>query len=239
MRNWFDLMWSALARAWDRQLDFPLPERMHRPAADGENPWELAALPVLGWLLGLVATLPGWLAERVFSPGAGALIFALVGFLALTFRDSGRSDGAVAAAVASALPGNELPWRLIVPVMLMIVRFALLLAVFSGGCRWQLPLVFAGIFAGETLLTLDGGFAPPLLPDAPGARRNFWIAAAAVTLISFLCGRLATALGAAAFVAVWQIFQRRAEREGTDLARIGLAGSLIGWVVLLAGLFAI
>ena len=240
MKEWFENLYCALTWAWERQIDLPLPERLRGMSdPDRGGAWRLAAFPLLGWLIGVIAAAPGCAAELLFNRFTGAVLFALAGFLVLTFRDSGRSDGVVSGMLADLLPGKDLPMRLIVPTLLMFVRFALLMLLFMQGNASQLPLTLAGIFAMETLLTLDGGFVPPLLEDDPAARRRFWIVVILVTLGSFLCGRLATALGAAGFAVAWRVFQRKSERDGTDLAQITLAGSITGWILLLAGLLSV
>lgn len=238
MKDWCEAWLAALTRAWTKQMDIPLPERWSAAGRRGDVR-EAAAFPVLGWLCGAAAAVPAILTAMVFNRFAGAFVYALTAWILLTFRDSGRSDGMIAALGEEFMPGESLPWNVIVPVALMIGRFALLMLMFQSGNAWHLPLVCAGIFSMEALLTLDGGFQPPLLNDSREARARLWIAVAVLTLISFLLCRVPTALGAAAFAALWLNFQRRGERDGATLAQISLAGGVTGWVLLLAGLLAI
>ena len=60
-----------------------------------------------------------------------------------------------------------------------------------------------------------------------------------LTFISFALLPLATALSVAAFMVIWNLAQRSSRRYGTDLLQITMAGGVAGWVLLLAGVFAI
>ncbi len=239
MRKICNTVLTALTGAWKKQMDIPLPRVLRTTSGDAGS-LECAAFPVLGWLCGAVAALPGVITGMVFTPFAGALLFALCAWLLLTFRDSGKSDATLAVIIADALPGEAIPWRITVPVLLMIIKFMLLSAIFLCGNAWHLPLVLGAAFTMEALLTLDGDFMPPLLNDEPDSRSNMWIATVTLLFISFLLCRLPSALSALAFALIWKIFQNRTEKNGgTTLAEISLAGGITTWISLIIGALVI
>ncbi len=239
MKKIFDTTAAALLGAWKKQMDIPLP-RFLRDVSGNPGNMECAAFPLLGWLCGAAAVIPGILTAAILSPVIGAFVYAICAWLLLTFRDSARSDGMIANALARTLPGDAIPWRIAVPVLLTIIKFLLLMAVFRCGNAWHLPLVIGAVFTVETVLTLDGNFLPPLLNDTPESRRNMWITAGILLFISFLFCRLPAALSALSFVIVWRIFQvRTIANGGTTLAEVSFAGGITGWLTLISGVLTI
>ena len=239
MKKIFDSVSAALINAWKKQMDIPLPRFLDGFSGDPGN-FECAAFPLLGWLCALAAVLPGIFVAAIFTPLAGALVFALCAWVLLTFRDSGKSDAMLANFIAGLLPGEAIPWRMVVPVMLIFIKFILLMAIFRYGNAWHLMLVTGAAFTMETVLTLNGNFLPPLLNDSPESRRNMWITASILLFISFLLCRLPSALTALAFALLWKVFQNRTvSNGGTTLAEVSFAGGITCWISLFIGALVI
>ena len=236
MKNLFESIANGLLYAWKKEMNIPLPGKLRERAVEYGD-WGCAGFPLLGWLIGLVITLAGVIVQAVFNIYAGALVFAVLTWLLFLYRDSGQCDGAFSAFLTGKLPGDNV--RNMMPVFLMIVRMAMLVLLFIHGKMWHLPMIIAGVFMLEALLTMNGTFMPPLLDDSPESRRNMWVTAVILAFISFAMCPLATALGIALFMVIWRISQGRSEHEGSDLHQITIAGGAAGWALLLAGVLAI
>jgi hypothetical protein len=238
MKEFLEDISGAFIRVWKKQMDISLPQKF-TAFADRGSEYELLMFPLAGWLAGIVLLLPALLIQWLFNDFAGAFVFALCAWLFLTFRDSGRSDAIIAGIIAGKMPGEQIPWRIAVPVFMQIMKFALLMQIFYSGNLWHLPLMIGGMFLLEALLTLNGGFDPPLLDDSPAAVRNMWIITAILGIISLMICRMPAILGTAAFLLIWKIFQSRCDEDGTDLGQISVAGGITLWALLFAGLLSI
>lgn len=238
MKNLFEVIAGSLLYAWRKQMNIPLPRKLYKVSRGGGD-WQCAGFPLLGWLLGLLIALAGALTELIFNVYAGALVFAILAWLLLFLRDSGKSDSLFAANIINRLPDSNVPMQTVVPVVLLLGRMILLVLLYVHGEMWHLPLVIGGIFTLEALLTIDGSFMPPLVDDSPESRRNMVSIAVILALVSFVFTPLATALGVTVFLVIRQVAQHKSDGEGSDLMQITLAGSGAGWALLLAGVCAI
>lgn len=238
MRSLFELLVNGMLYAWRKQMNIPLPSKL-MDASGERGDWGCAAFPLLGWLLGMFITLAGLLVAWIFNVYAGAIVFAVLGWLLFLYRDSGRSDAVFGAFMTGKLPGDEIQWKITMPIILMAGRVALLMFLFFHGKMWHLPFVTGGVFTLEALLTMDGNFMPPLLDDTPESRRNMAAMALVMALVSFVLSPMSTAIGTAFFMIIWRLAQRKSDLNGTDLQQITLVGGGAGWGLLLAGIFAI
>lgn len=238
MKNLFELIINGLLYAWRKQMSIPLSKKLYQASLE-RGDWGCAGFPLLGWFSGLVIVFAGVVTEWIFNVYAGALVFSVLAWLLFLFRDSGRSDNVLAALIIGKLPKDNIQLHTAVPIILLLGRMALLVLLYVNGQAWHLPLVIGGVFTLEALLTVDGDFIPPLLDDTPEAKRNMGAVAVILTFISFALLPLVTALSVAAFMVIWNLAQRSSRRYGTDLLQITMAGGVAGWVLLLAGVFAI
>ena len=238
MYNFFDNVCGALARVWKKQMDIPMPEFLREREQCGKT-WETAAFPLTGWIAGTIITLPAVFIAWLFNIYAGTVVYALGAWTFMVFRDSGRSDGIIAEIFISKFPDGQNQWRAVIPVLLQVIKFALFSVVFLCGNCWHLAMITGGMFLMEAILTLDGGFAPPLLDDSENSRRRMWITAIILGIISIILCRMPALFGIAAFIVIWKIFQNRGEKVNTNFREISFAGAVTGWVLLLAGVLTV
>lgn len=239
MLEWLKKWSGALFLAWNKQMRLRLPESM-RFANKGESrSCEMAAFVLLGGLMATVVTIPALLAGLVFTTFGGALIFGVLAWVVWLFHDHGRGDGLISARIAAYLPGKEMPYHLAIPVIMMILKLALLMALFACGRAWMLTLIWAGSFALEVLLLKDAGFSPPVTDFSGDATRRFWVVMSVILVINFLLSPLSSALAALFFAILWKVVRERLGNAPNLIDEIRCSGAVANWVLLLCGVLAI
>ena len=235
MKNFFEKFLGALAAAWEKLIDFPLPGKLQNLVpSEKSTEFELASFPLLGWLAGAVISGCAVLVSWIFNTYVGAFIFALLAWLFMTLRDSGRGDGAVTVLVASRLPEDSIPWRIVVPVAAEILKFALLMMIFCRGNAMILAVILGGAFAMEAILAADAEFDPPLLDNSSEAKNKLWIMLGVLGGISFIIDHFTTVVATLVFIVTWRQFAIRAEKNGLNVGQISFAGSVMSWILLIS-----
>ena len=84
---------DAMGFAWGELFDLPLQNIFRNSSSgNGETSFTLAAFPLLGFLVGALVALISSLVTVIFNPHAGGVLFALLSWAVLCFKDSGRGD---------------------------------------------------------------------------------------------------------------------------------------------------
>ena len=235
MRDFFQEWKNALLRAWEKMMQFDLPQKVRSQAAKGRY-HEVAGAVLLGWLLGIAAMLAGGIFALVFNRFAGALIFAAAAWLLMFFHDRARGDGVIAAKISGALRSETLPLGIIIPVFMMILKFVLLGGVFFYGSKLVCTTVIAGGFALETLLLADAGFSPPVFEVSEAAMRRFWAVTIVVLIIAFIGSAPAAALTILGFALLLKFAKERLNEHGLTADDIRCYGAVMIWVSLISGI---
>jgi hypothetical protein len=174
---------------------------------------------------------------RIFFNGfAGAMFFALFGVLFFLFHDRGRGDGILASFISGRLPGEYIPVNIIVPIGMMMLKFALFMRIFYHGSSMLLPLIIAGSFALETAMLMDAGFSPQVLDGSAASRRRYWVVLAVVLLLTFFTGRLASAFCAVLFAFFWYYAEKKGKKKeiSPEYIRATSAASVWGMLIISA-----
>lgn len=230
---------AALIRAWQKLIKIRLPQKWRSFAVHRGKYWEAAGFVLTGWLCGLLIALAGGVIQMLFNRMTGAFVFALFAWLFMLFHDHGRGDGLIAAHLSKLLPGEIIPFNIVVPVFMMILKFAVLMTIFYNGNALFFALAAAGTFAFEALLIVGADFSPPVIDFSERARKRFLLTVILVILLSFWQAKLATVFGVLAFAVFWKFANERSLERGLTADDIRCSGAAISWILLLSGMLAI
>lgn len=220
---------GAFCRAWEKVFNFPLPEKMRKTAGTKGKTLESAVFVLIAWLCGLLAVLAGNLFLVLFSRFAGALIFAVLGWIFLLFHDRGRGDGTIAAWMVRHLPGEYIQLNLVLPVVVTMVKFALLMKLFYAGSGSLFALMLAGSFALEALLFQELG----VLNDSGNSVRNFLVTVLFILLLGILKSLLISSLSALVFAIMWKFSEKLFRKNSVTIGDIRSYSSFCFWLMLL------
>ena len=239
MRDLWKKLLGALILAWNKQLRLALPEKMRNLYRKSGAPYEMAGFILLGAIGAFAVTAAALCAGLLFNRFGGALIFGIAAWVFWLFHDHGRGDGIIANTISSFLPGKEIPYSLVMTVFMMILKVALLMALFYYGRALMLIAVWAGVAGIEVLLLREAGFAPPVMDFSSDAAKKFWIVMSIVLVICFIVCPLGCALGALAFAGVWKFAGKRLAEADNPMDFIRFCGAAAGWLILLSAVLAI
>ncbi|MBE6364602.1 MAG: hypothetical protein E7053_02475 [Lentisphaerae bacterium] len=230
---------GALCRVWQRFFNLPLTGRWKKVAEDNGRQYEAAAIAGACWLTGVSIALIGVLLSVLFNRFVGAAVFVLLAYGALLKHDRGSGDGMIAQIIASKLPGEYIPFDLIIPILTVLVKLFLLAVIFFYGSPWFLGCVFAGGAAMEVYLAGEMQVSPPLIDASGTSRKRFWVVLGAVFIISFFISALAASCGVLAFVLLWKYAAGQTAARGITLQGIRGYGAICVWLMLIAGVLTI
>lgn len=236
MHDFFVEIAGAVIRAWNKMMTVALPQKLSLSAAAGGKHYEAAGFVVLGWLLGMLAAAAGGLTMLLFNQAAGSFVFAAVAWLCLLFHDRGRGDGLIAARISGILPGESIPFGVVIPVFMMILKFVLLMGVFYYGTPFFGGIIIAGGFAIEALLLADSEFSPPVFDASELSMRRYWTAAVIVLVFTFLWAKPATALTILGFALILKHARSKFDRKGLTADDIRFYGALMVWTAAASGI---
>ena len=239
MREWLTDWSRALLQVWNRQMHLPLPEKLKNRVKKSAGSREMAAFALLGTLCSLIIFLFAVLCSAIFNHLVGALIMAVCSWLFWLFHDHGRGDGLISKCLAGFLPVGEIPFLIVVPVFLLIMKFAALTALFFYGRGLMVTMVFGGMFAMEALLIKEAEFSPPVMDVSAGAMQKYWITLALLLLLNMFGSLAGSAFGALFFAAWWRYAGIKMKNSANPVDRIRFSGAVCAWLMLLAGLLAI
>ena len=227
---------GAFLRAWEKMLRLPLSEKLHRFSCRNGKIQEAAMFVFSGFAAGIITALAGGIIGIFFNRFAGAIFFALLGVLLFLFHDRGRGDGILSSVISGKLPSEYIPVNLIIPIGLLMLKFALFMRIFYHGNSMLMPLIIAGSFALETAMLMDAGFSPPVLDGSAASRRRYWVVLAVILLLTFFTGRLASAFCAVLFAFFWYYADKKGKRKEItpEYIRAMSAASVWGMLIISA-----
>lgn len=225
--------------AWGELFDLPLQFIFReKDAENGRNVFTLAAFPLLGFLVGTLTALFSLLVGKVFNSHAGGIVFALIGWLILCFKDSGRGDSWLGNYFFGKLqnPDNRDFARNILNIFPVLLKFALLLFIGLAGGTFYLALLLAGAFALQAALISSEDCTTEFVPVNDASVIIFRSALVVLGIIGFALCRLG-AVGAVAVVCgLYIVYNRKFVREGFSADGVSRAGYVAEWLLLTAGL---
>ena len=237
LQTWWKKWLGALILVWNKQVKFPLPGKLKTVCRKGADPYEMAAFPLLGVFGALVVFLPGVVSLMIFSCFGSSLLFALLAGVVWLFHDFGRGDGLISSRISSFLPEKNIPYHIVIPVVMLVLKLALLTALFFHGAGLFLTAIWAGGLAIEALLIRDAEL--PVMDFSDSAMRSFWIAMSLVLLLNVLFQPFGSALGALGFAIWWKAARERITTTGNMTDEIRFSGAVCSWILLLIGVLSI
>ena len=230
---------AALLRALEKDLHLPLPEKWRVFSHRFGRKQEAAMVVLAGFLTGAAAAATSCIVKCFFNRFIGALLYALLYTLFWLFHDRGRGDGLLAAKAAAKLPDEYIPVKVIAPISLMILKFALLMVLFYHGGAFYGALVIVGGLALEVFMVMAAGGYPPVMDNSIGARRRTaWVALAALLMV-FFSAETAAAFGALIFTLLLRYAEKKVTANGVTMAEIRFWCALCVWLMLLGGVLLI
>lgn len=237
MQTWWKRWLGALILVWNKQIKFPLPEKVREFGKKGGGSYEMAAFPLLGALGALLLILPGALFLLIFNRFGASLLFALATWLIWLLHDCGRGDGLISSRVAALFPKSDIPYHFLLPVVMLVLKLAMLAALFFYGRFMFLSMIWAGGLAVEALLIRDAEL--PVMDFSDSAARRFWIIMLLVLLVNIVCLPFCSALGALFFMIWWKVALERIQTTSNMTDEIRFCGAVCSWILLLAGVLSI
>ena len=239
MKNRMNEIVDAMRKAWGELCDLPLPDIFKNSSSGGgDNSFTLAAFPLLGFAVGIVVALLSSLIAVIFNPHAGGVIFALLSWLILCFKDSGRGDAWLGSWVSKKVQyeGNTDFVRNVMNVFPVLLKFAILLFIGVSGNTFYLALVLSGAFALQAALVSSEDCPVKFVPVDDCSIVIFRMVLVMTALVGFIVCRL-SAIGVVAAVCVlFIIYNRKFAREGFTADGISRAGYIAEWILLGIGL---
>ena len=232
-------LFSAVDAAWDQLLDFPKPQFLSgRGEGDIRNEFTAGAFLLLGWCGSTAVVLISALSWWIFNRAAGAVIFALLSWGVLTFKDSGRGDNALNRWLCEKLCGRYrfAEMEELLRVMPAVVKlFALIFIGWNGGF-FYLTLVLTGAFGIQAALGLSADCTTEFFDRGEKAVKFFRTVLIVFLVYSFIFSRLGTLTAVLICIAVYALSLKRLKNSGFSGSSISLAGTAAEWSLLAGGL---
>ena len=239
MKKHIDALVAALTFAWGELFDFQLPQIFKKESDCGEkNCFVLAAFPLLGLIIGSLTALLAELVSVIFNFQAGGVVFALISWAILCFKDSGRSDSWLANRVANKLQNHENSdfTRNILMIFPVLLKFIILLFLGMWGGRFYFALLLSGAFALQAVLASSENCQNQFIRFDDRGMIVFRLTLVAIGLAGFILCTIG-AIGAIAIVCgLYILFNRQLTREGFSADAISRAGYCAEWALLFTGL---
>ena len=239
MKKHVDSLLGAINFAWGELFDF----RMQMILKDSaplrhDNNFTFAAFPVLGGIVGFAVALVSAIIAGLFNPHAGALVFAVLAWVILCFKDSGRGDCWLANFFLGKVPMDENRdlLRNILNLFPMLIKFIILLFIGLAGGMFYFPVLLATAFALQAALAGSEDCRTEFIPSGENGRKFFRIALIVLAIIGFIFCRVGCIAAIAVAFALFFVFNRKMVREGFTPAGISSAGYIAEWTLLIAGL---
>ena len=155
MKTHVETFLAAINFAWDELFDFRWQLIVKNSAPlKHDNNFTFAAFPLLGFAAGLVVSLISLMVSGIFNINSGALVFAVLSWALLCFKDSGRGDCWLANFFLGKLQTaeNHDLLRSILNLFPMMLKFIILLFIGLAGNMLCFPILLATAFALQAAL---------------------------------------------------------------------------------------
>lgn len=242
MKDHIEQFIAALNFAWGELFDFPLQMIFKgQKKLDQNNEFTLAAFPFLGFLLGLIVAFSSFLMAVIFNHQAGGLFFAVIGWLVLCFKDSGRGDvwfGKYCCSLLQKHSDSTLSVT-VLTVFPVLLKFLLLLFIGIAGGFFYLPVLLGAAFAVQAALASCEDCPVAFIPYGSEGEKYFKIAMVVLALIGFAGCSMATLGATVAAILIYFHFRKRMCDSGFTAGAISNAGYFAEWILLAVGLLLV
>ena len=239
MKNVLKNLLDAMGFAWSELFDLPLQNIFRNSSSgNGESSFTLAAFPLLGFLIGVLVALISSLVALIFNPHAGGVLFALISWAVLCFKDSGRGDAWLGNYVVAKLQldGNREFVRNIMNIFPVLLKFAILLFIGLAGGTFYLAILLAGAFALQAALVSSEDCQIRFIPSDDRSIVIFRVVLGIIGVAGFIFCRLGTIGAIAAGCVLFIIYNRKFAAEGFSAEAVSRAGYVAEWTLLGIGL---
>ena len=239
MKKYIDDFVAALNFAWGELFDFPLPQIFKKESeCDEKNSFTLAAFPLLGLIIGSLTALLAEVVSVMFNYQSGGVVFALISWAILCFKDSGRGDSHLAGWIAKKLQNHENSdfTRNILMIFPVLLKFVILLFLGMWAGRFYFALLLSGAFALQAVLASSENCQNQFIRFDDKGMIVFRLTLVAIGLAGFILCTVG-AIGAIAIVCgLFILFNKKLARDGFSADAISQAGYCAEWALLFAGL---
>ena len=239
MKKHVERLLAAVNFAWDELFDFQIQLIVKNSAPlTTDNNFTYSAFPVLGFAVGFAAALVSLMVTGIFNLHAGALVFAVLAWVILCFKDSGRGDCWLANFFLGKVSMNENRdlLRNILNLFPMMIKFLILLFTGLAGNMLYFPVLLATAFALQAALAVCEECEVRFIPEVPAGRNIFYTFLIAAGVISFIISIVQTLAVVAVVAVLFLVFRQKLAASGFDADGINFAGGVTEWSLLAAGL---
>ena len=239
LKNHVDRFIAAINFAWGELFDFRWQFILkHSAPLKHDNNFTFAAFPLLGFAVGLVVSLVSMMVAGIFNIHAGALVFAVLAWLILCFKDSGRGDCWLANFFLGKLRPDENRdlLRNILNLFPMMFKFIILLFIGLSGEMLYFPVLLATAFALQAALAGSDDCSNEFIPAGENGKKYFLITLIVMGITGIIFCRLGCVAAIAAAFGLFFVFNKKMIREGFSANGISSAGYIGEWALLAVGL---
>ena len=239
MKIHVDRFLAAINFAWGELFDFRWQLILkHSAPLKHDNNFTFAAFPLLGFTVGLVVSFVSMAVAGIFNINAGALVFAVLAWLILCFKDSGRGDCWLANFFLGKLQPEENRelLRNILNLFPMMFKFIILLFIGLSGEMLYFPVLLAAAFALQAALAGSDDCRKEFIPAGENGKRFFLVTLIVLGIISIIFCRTGCVAAVAVAFGLFFVFNKKMIREGFSASGISSAGYIGEWALLAAGL---
>lgn len=239
MKIHVEKLFSAVYSAWDQLLDFPKPQFLSGSRDDDRrNELTAGAFLFLGWVSGAAVALISALSSWIFNRAAGAVVFAVLSWAVLTFKDSGRGDNTLNRWLCGKLCGKRCFEEMeeLLRVMPAVVKLLVLIFIGWNGGFFYLTLVLTGAFGIQAALALNADCTTEFFDRGENAVKFFRTMLIVLLVFSFVFSRVGTLAAAVICGAVYMFSLKTLKSSGFSGSSISLAGTAAEWCLLAGGL---
>ena len=239
MKKHVERLLAAVNFSWDELFDFQIQLIVKNSAPlTTDNNFTYSAFPVLGFAVGFAAALVSLMVTGIFNLHAGALVFAVLAWVILCFKDSGRGDCWLANFFLGkvAMDENRDLLRNILNLFPMMIKFLILLFTGLAGNMLYFPVLLATAFALQAALAGSEDCRTEFIPSGENGIKYFRITLIILGIIGLIFSRIGCVAAIAAAFALFYFFNRKMVREGFTPEGISSAGYIAEWTLLAVGL---
>ena len=236
MKTHVETFLAAINFAWDELFDFRWQLIVKNSAPlKHDNNFTFAAFPLLGFAAGLVVSLISLMVSGIFNINSGALVFAVLSWAVLCFKDSGRGDCWLANFFLGKLQTaeNHDLLRSILNLFPMMLKFIILLFIGLAGNMLCFPILLATAFALQAALAGSEDCPVEFIPAGENAMKFFRVTLIVLGITGLIFCRLGCVAAIAAAFGLFFIFNKKMIREGFSASAISSAGYISEWTLLI------
>ncbi len=234
-----DRFLAAINFAWGELFDFRWQLILkHSAPLKYDNNFTFAAFPLLGFAVGVAVSFISMAVAGIFNINAGALVFAVLAWLILCFKDSGRGDCWLANFFLGKLQPDENRdlLRNILNLFPMMFKFIILLFIGLSGEMFYFPVLLTTAFALQAALAGSEDCRNEFIPSGEEGKKYFLITLIVLGIVGIIFCRLGCVAAIAAAFGLFFVFNKKMIREGFSAAGISSAGYISEWALLAVGL---